>query len=177
MVYYLTQEEVREAELYIGKKLLSIDEETIDKIKFLYIDNRRKNKFDWNEVLDNFLIDVCRCPFLGLYWENEDRLYIGEKIVLTFLKHLAKEKYYKQDRKNILTTLNNNWQRNNRRWRKSVFERDNYTCVECKTNKNLHAHHIKSRAKYPELEFDINNGITLCKSCHAKKHPTIGLLR
>jgi len=55
-------------------------------------------------------------------------------------------------------------------WRKKIFERDNWTCVWCKDNKggNLQAHHIKSWAKYPELRYEINNGITLCDLCHSK---------
>lgn len=58
-------------------------------------------------------------------------------------------------------------------WRKSVFERDNYTCVFCKDKRggNLNADHIKQFAFYPELRFDINNGRTLCVPCH-KKTPT-----
>jgi 5-methylcytosine-specific restriction endonuclease McrA len=52
-------------------------------------------------------------------------------------------------------------------WRNAVFERDNYTCVFCgEKDKTLNADHIKSWENYPELRFDVNNGRTLCESCH-----------
>jgi hypothetical protein len=54
-----------------------------------------------------------------------------------------------------------------RKWRKAVFGRDNYTCVECGTKGGyLVADHIKGFSAYPELRFDIDNGRTLCKDCN-----------
>lgn len=52
-------------------------------------------------------------------------------------------------------------------WRLSVFERDGFVCQLCKEKGGkLEAHHIKKWSKYPDLIFEISNGITLCVSCH-----------
>lgn len=51
-------------------------------------------------------------------------------------------------------------------WRKSVLQRDNYTCQCCGGHINLNAHHIKNYAQHKDLALDIDNGITLCELCH-----------
>lgn len=61
-----------------------------------------------------------------------------------------------------------------RQWRTAVFQRDNYTCIWCGVRSGngkavvLNADHIKPFAFYPELRFDLDNGRTLCASCHRK---------
>jgi len=66
-----------------------------------------------------------------------------------------------------------------KRWRRAVFERDNYTCQFCEKKNEvsgqLQADHIKPFAYYPELRFELDNGRTLCIGCHKttstyKKH-------
>lgn len=56
-----------------------------------------------------------------------------------------------------------------KRWRDDIFSRDSWTCQNCGEKGGcLHPHHIKPKHAFPELIFDIDNGITLCKSCHMK---------
>lgn len=62
-------------------------------------------------------------------------------------------------------------QKEYRAWRRTVFQRDGYTCTVCgKHGGTLNAHHIKPWADYPELRFDVANGTTLCESCHESEH-------
>ena len=54
-------------------------------------------------------------------------------------------------------------------WRMKVFERDNFTCQMCgEKSRTLEAHHIKEQCNYPELIYDVDNGLTLCHECHKK---------
>lgn len=55
-------------------------------------------------------------------------------------------------------------------WRNAVFERDNWKCIWCGSSKGINADHIQEFSKYPELRFAIDNGRTLCKSCHLLRH-------
>lgn len=56
-------------------------------------------------------------------------------------------------------------------WRIGVFERDNYACQKCgKLGGTLNAHHIKKYSEFPELRYVLDNGITLCESCHRNIH-------
>lgn len=68
-------------------------------------------------------------------------------------------------------------------WRSNIYKRDNFKCINCKSNSNkIQGHHIIAFSKIliknniKTLEeainckelWDLNNGITLCKDCHRK---------
>lgn len=60
-------------------------------------------------------------------------------------------------------------------WRKSIFERDGYTCQICKTvGGTLNAHHLDGWNWCVEKRFDLDNGITLCIECHEEFHNIYG---
>lgn len=61
-------------------------------------------------------------------------------------------------------------------WRRQVYKRDNYTCQKCYAKCGnghkvvLNAHHIENYAEEKEKRLLVENGITLCKSCHKRFH-------
>ena len=54
-------------------------------------------------------------------------------------------------------------------WRTRVFVRDDFKCRICDVGGYLEAHHILKWSEYPELRYNINNGITLCRAHHPRK--------
>ena len=58
-----------------------------------------------------------------------------------------------------------------RDWRSQVLKRDNFKCrianQDC--SGKVIVHHILSWRDYPELRYNINNGITLCQAHHPRK--------
>ena len=55
-------------------------------------------------------------------------------------------------------------------WSAAVRLRDNFKCVKCGLQRHVLAHHIKPKEQFPDLAFDVNNGVTLCRKCHHKIH-------
>lgn len=59
-----------------------------------------------------------------------------------------------------------------KKWAQRVKKRDG-KCKVCGSFDGLQAHHIVSWAKNTDLRYDISNGVTLCKECHAIEHPNL----
>lgn len=60
-------------------------------------------------------------------------------------------------------------------WRLNCMERDNFICNYCGTRGgDLEVHHILSFARYPAAREVLDNGTTLCKTCHREFHYAYG---
>lgn len=59
-----------------------------------------------------------------------------------------------------------------RDWRNEVLS-GHESCVECDNEQRLYAHHIVPISECKEKATDVDNGVALCKDCHAEKHPEI----
>lgn len=55
-------------------------------------------------------------------------------------------------------------------WMLAVKKRDNWKCkmTNCDCKGRLEAHHILNWIDYPELRYELNNGITLCQAHHPR---------
>lgn len=53
-------------------------------------------------------------------------------------------------------------------WAVEVKKRDGLMCRICESKEKLHAHHIVPWKKDESKRFDLENGVTLCHSCHMK---------
>ena len=59
-------------------------------------------------------------------------------------------------------------------WAQLVKGRDGFTCQKCGDMGDVQAHHIEPVALRPDLADDLDNGITLCTSCHREVHKREG---
>ncbi len=100
--------------------------------------------------------------------------------------HLSPKTEFKKNDKRITKENNSNWRggisdinsiirrsKEYAEWRNSIYARDNYICQHCGKKcqaNNIIAHHLYYFSKVPELRFSLENGITLCRSCHFKLH-------
>lgn len=116
----------------------------------------------------------CICCGKIFKWEDNKKPYIS------FLKQKTCSVECKSKMQKLLVgPLSNNWKGGHSKrdgtkqseWSKQILKRDNYTCQECgKRGGDLHAHHIKEYIDYPELQWKLDNGKTLCLGCHYKTY-------
>lgn len=54
-------------------------------------------------------------------------------------------------------------------WRRVILERDDHICQYCGKISNI-VHHLLPMRQYPDYSLCLDNGITICKSCHISSH-------
>lgn len=98
------------------------------------------------------------------------KLSYETRIKMSFAQSGEKHSQWIKDR----TKLSKKQERNDvayKEWRKQVWARDKWKCRISDQNCSgrIEAHHILGWTKYPELRYEINNGITLCHAHHPFK--------
>jgi len=61
------------------------------------------------------------------------------------------------------------WCHDYEKWMITVKIRDNFKCQQCFTDNRLEAHHIKPYRFFVEDRYKVDNGLTLCGTCHKKE--------
>lgn len=117
------------------------------------------------------------CVLKGNKRNRELTPEIREKMIALLPRGENHWKWIK-DRKKVKTgerSLNDPLQKG---WRKAVKTRDGWTCKIADENCSgkLEAHHILPWSKFPELRYQINNGITLCHAHHPRKKEDVAKL-
>jgi len=85
--------------------------------------------------------------------------------------HLGKKNgYWKQDRNKLVKNEKKHLDTKYKYWMLEVKNRDKWKCriinSDCKGR--LESHHILNWKDYPELRYEISNGITLCQAHHPR---------
>ena len=118
---------------------------------------RQRAKSQWNDPEKRAALES------GIAMRSQSQSWISHN----FFKKGTEHPFYKGNATSHKREFNYEY----KQWRKKVFQRDNYTCQECKKLRvKLNAHHIKPWITHPELRYSIDNGKSLCETCHAKQH-------
>lgn len=94
------------------------------------------------------------------------RRYEGK--VCVYCQQKYKKQYETKNKDKISMLSTSRW----KKLRKRIIDLDGGICMRCWlkyhviNSDNLEAHHIKSRENYPELAWEEDNIITVCKICN-----------
>ena len=106
--------------------------------------NKQHGTVEYNRTLSQ---GPCKETNYGLHI---GQFLIHNKEYLKILQHQASHKQHEKSKYNSKLLL--------------------IECEVCKSRTNLHTHHIKSQAEFPELRTQLSNLVCLCESCHMKVH-------
>ena len=112
---------------------------------------------------------IKKCAFCGTEFADSHRTssFCSKECYAAHLKTLTGEKSAKWEGGKTAEAKCRRTRAEYKKWRQAVFERDDYTCQKCgKRGGFLEAHHVKEACNYPDLIYDVDNGICLCHECH-----------
>lgn len=119
-----------------------------------------------------------RSELLDIYYNQKggyDKVRITQSTMESRIKSSCRQRGITIEEFDGFSTTEQHMARNNtyyKEWIRKVFERDDYTCQCCgKRGGNLNAHHLYNFSEYPNLRYDISNGITFCRECHLINFP------
>lgn len=125
-----------------------------------------------------FYIEIKKNPFMKGFKHTEETrkkmslARLGKKLSLETISKLKGKKAwnYIEDRTKLKKSEKKHLDYAYKDWMLVVKKRDNWKCKinNSACNGQLEAHHILNWIEYPELRYDINNGITLCHTHHPK---------
>ena len=78
-----------------------------------------------------------------------------------------------KDEKTETSRRTRNYDSQHYQWQKAIKERD-ISCINCNSTDELVAHHLNSYKWFPEQRYNLNNGVTLCATCHNNYHVWMG---
>jgi len=115
----------------------------------------KRGKPSWNKVIKGFRAGE------GHHWYGKNHSGENNGTYIKDRSKLKKTGDAEKDRRSSAYVT----------WRNSVWLRDNFKCKianpDC--SGRIEAHHILGWIAYPELRYEINNGITLCHAHHPRK--------
>lgn len=113
----------------------------------------------------------CECPCGNIFPVLTNSLTSGTLVSCKCRLKRAKRKNKNGHVKQRSTEISSNEYKN---WVKSIYKKDNYRCVICSHNTCLIAHHKNSWHWCVSGRLSIDNGATLCESCHDRFHHEFG---
>jgi len=156
------------------KKGVPCSEETKKKISKATI-GKNSGNIPWNKGIKTNIRHEKQFKKGQIPWNKGKHLSEESRIKMSLkmkqrLSNPENHPLWKKDR----STLAKKQERNDtayKDWRKQVWLRDKFTCRIADNNCDgkIEAHHILGWSEYPELRYQINNGITLCHAHHPKK--------
>ena len=112
-----------------------------------------------------------KCSYCHKWYNSEEEHNCPEKIAYTQKHNRNKQRIYVEENKNTegYKLLHS---RDRQKFRKRIISADHGYCQRCKIKfnrymyDNLEVHHIIPRVDRPDLVFEVNNVVTLCKTCN-----------